>query len=537
LEYQSNHNAYVTSLAEHRGAQLNDINNQELQEIANVHAAYQAHVAAINAEMQLRLKEIDDNLLAQAEHLKRSAQSFMIAAVTMVAAGVVAYFSAGLLAGFSAHIINFVRTTLAVTSLRAAERLANGQGGVSVDVSANLAPQPKPYTPPPVVQPKLNTKVAIEDSEQKVPATNTFSDRMQSVQNSTVERHKLLQEVHGQGYIPESSLATIGVVAVASATTQLVKDVAHTAGAIIDMCADGHASIFSASDTHRVEALQRNIERADNIKQAISNVVKNPSVIADYYKDRMQHAANSFETAFERGDLVGAGKAMGQNLYDVSTVLSMASGATAFTAKVATGAAKTANSFVAANKFVAPVTFQYKGATLYSGIPFDVVKVRNPVVPKAPAANMPKPPTNVDKLTKSQLVDYLQNVDKLPMTQLVNDLEQIGFRLLEHRPDKKIYKFSHVKNELRELDKVKANIGSSKIMIEIHFDAKSGPHMHITDTYGNVYDKHLNNLTAKFRKENPNLSEKVIEKKVARMPEAHIEIKEFVQLAMRPVND
>ena len=61
--------------------------------------------------------------------------------------------------------------------------------------------------------------------------------------------------------------------------------------------------------------------------------------------------------------------------------------------------------------------------------------------------------------------------------------------------------------------------------------------MHITDTYGNVYDKHLNNLTAKFRKENPNLSEKVIEKNVARMPEAHIEIKEFVQLAMRPVND
>lgn len=74
------------------------------------------------------------------------------------------------MAGFSAHIINFVRTTLAVTSLRAAERLANGQGGVSVDVSANLAPQPKPYTPPPVVQPKLNTKVAIENSEQKVTA-------------------------------------------------------------------------------------------------------------------------------------------------------------------------------------------------------------------------------------------------------------------------------------------------------------------------------------------------------------------------------
>ena len=167
LEYQSNHNAYVTSLGEHRGAQLNDINNQELQEIANVHAAYQAHIAAINAEMQLRLKEIDDNLAAQTAYLKNSAQAFMIAAVVMVGASLAAYFSAGLLAGFSAHLINFVRTTLAVTSLRAAERLANGQGGVSVDVSANLAPQPKPYTLPQVAHPKLNTKVPIENSEQK----------------------------------------------------------------------------------------------------------------------------------------------------------------------------------------------------------------------------------------------------------------------------------------------------------------------------------------------------------------------------------
>jgi hypothetical protein len=39
-------------------------------------------------------------------------------------------------------------------------------------------------------------------------------------------------------------------------------------------------------------------------------------------------------------------------------------------------------------------------------------------------------------------------------------------------------------------------------MVEIHCDAKSGPHMHITDTHGNIYDKKLTNLTAKFMKDN-----------------------------------
>ena len=136
-------------------------------------------------------------------------------------------------------------------------------------------------------------------------------------------------------------------------------------------------------------------------------------------------------------------------------------------------------------------------------------------------------------LTKGQIVDYLQNIDKVPMKQLATDLEKIGLKLLERRPDKQIYKFSHVKNELREVGNVKAKLESSKVMVEIHFDAKCGPHMHITDTKGHVYDKHLNNLTDMIANKFPNKDMDSIIKKSERLPEAHIKIKEFVELNLR----
>ena len=58
--------------------------------------------------------------------------------------------------------------------------------------------------------------------------------------------------------------------------------------------------------------------------------------------------------------------------------------------------------------------------------------------------------------------------------------------------------------------------------------------MHITDTHGNVYDKHLNNLTAKLRKDNPGWHENKVQDKAEKLPEAHIKIREFVELNMRP---
>lgn len=75
-------------------------------------------------------------------------------------------------------------------------------------------------------------------------------------------------------------------------------------------------------------------------------------------------------------------------------------------------------------------------------------------------------------------------------------------------------------------------------IIELH-EGKGGQdfhHMHITDAHGNVYDKYLNNLTAKYRKEHPDWHENKIQDKVEKLPEAHISIKEFIELNIR-IND
>ena len=195
-----------------------------------------------------------------------------------------------------------------------------------------------------------------------------------------------------------------------------------------------------------------------------------------------------------------------------------------------------ANDIRATHTFQSPLLFQFQEGTLYSGFPVDALKLQKPIVRKAATTEVvaqdiaqsyvaPKLPGLPEKLTKGQIIDYLQNIDKIPVEQLTADLERLGFELLEYRPDEKIYKFSHVKNNgMRRAGKskeelalitgqAKANLKSANVMVEIHCDAKSGAHMHITDTNGNVYDKYLNNLTAKFRKDNPGLIDKQIRDK------------------------
>lgn len=119
---------------------------------------------------------------------------------------------------------------------------------------------------------------------------------------------------------------------------------------------------------------------------------------------------------------------------------------------------------------------------------------------------------------------------------MVKNLNSLGFKLLKVIPEQNIYKFSHVRNDFRGMSAVKANLKSSKLMVEIHWDSVSGPHMHITDRYGNLYDKNLNNLTAKIRRDNPDWHEDKAKGVARKLPEAHIKIQEFVELNMRPEN-
>lgn len=350
----------------------------------------------------------------------------------------------------------------------------------------------------------------IEKTSERITITSEST-----IDHKIAERDQLLQEIYGPSYIPESSLATMGIAALCSATKQFLQDNAQLANALTNIYMDTYVNIYSVNDTQRVESWVRNQELVTNAAQAVSNALVNPRILEAYYSQKFQEASNSFTNAYNAGNLIEAGTAAGHVTYDSFIVSSAAAGATALAAKTV----KTVNSFRP------QMTFQFNGVRQKSIAPLN--------------ANVSvKPAANTGKLTKSQITEFLQSVERMPVEQLFKELQKLGFELLESIPDKNIYKFSHVKNgPLRGTGQAKANLESSKVIVEIHCDVKSGPHMHITDTYGNVYDKELNNLTTKLKKENPEWHARKLKREVESLPEAHIQIKEFVRLNTRPSID
>lgn len=149
------------------------------------------------------------------------------------------------------------------------------------------------------------------------------------------------------------------------------------------------------------------------------------------------------------------------------------------------------------------------------------------------------------RLTKGQVVEFLQVVDTMPLEQLTQEFQRFGLELYEP-PIEGIYKLIHWRTDIRRAHEIKGGkepiysyvkpkLENSKFIIEFH-KGKGGmdfDHMHITDRYGNIYDKNLNNLTAKYRKENPSWHAGKLKREVEGLPEAHIRIKEFVELRMR----
>ena len=91
------------------------------------------------------------HLAAQLKQLRHSARSALLS--LLAAAGAAAYFSGGLLSGFGSTIAGGIRSSLGLSSLGALANLANGKDGISIGISANVAPQPKSrYVPaPPVI--------------------------------------------------------------------------------------------------------------------------------------------------------------------------------------------------------------------------------------------------------------------------------------------------------------------------------------------------------------------------------------------------
>ena len=239
------------------------------------------------------------------------------------------------------------------------------------------------------------------------PQANFIEHPPEKVNHVIADRNQALSEIYGAGYVPESGFETIGVVAIGTAAKQLVQDGIEFASTAINVWGDAHASIYSASDTHRLEALHRNQDRFEKVGQAISHAAKNPGTIVTHYETKLQQAANAFTVAHKHGDMVGAGKAAGQILADAYTISTLGTGVAKITAKATSSAVKATSSFVKSHDFRSPMTFQYDGSRLNSGVPFDEIKLQSPMVKKmAPAAITDTVNLNVQKLTHI-IEDYL----------------------------------------------------------------------------------------------------------------------------------
>lgn len=234
--------------------------------------------------------------------------------------------------------------------------------------------------------------VATRASSEEVTIVN---HDMQSVRDRIAERDKLLRDLKGPGYIPESSLATMGGAAVVSATTQMLNDGVELANAIANVHANTQAVIYSANDCDRAEAFTRINQVVTNVEEAIANVIANPNLIPEFFDERAQTAANEFAIAYESGDLIAAGDAAGQSLYDAATITGMANGTTAFATKTTGILSNTANKLLKPHRFSKPMLFQFEGigfdseirlnsGMLQNSVGDDVVSTRH-MQPKYPA--------------------------------------------------------------------------------------------------------------------------------------------------------
>lgn len=256
-----------------------------------------------------------------------------------------------------------------------AETVANGTLGLSTNIGTNTGTNIY-YQPP-------NNPNTISYGKDKNTGNNSFfiNDQVvnprKSVEERISTRDALLREYYGPGYIPESSLATMGAVAIGNASKQFANDTINVANLAGDVLLNNWVSIYSYNDSKRQEAFGRNVEIATNANQAISKVVSNPAIISNYYENRAINATTSFADSYKQGNLFGAGKSSGQMLYDVGTITTIASGATNFAVKNVPTVLKETNKFIANSAFRPPLTFQFSNARASCGIPVDVVKIPN----------------------------------------------------------------------------------------------------------------------------------------------------------------
>jgi hypothetical protein len=139
--YEEKYEEYIFALMKDKDTYFSELEVTKKQAKEEVSEQYEAEVAAITEATRKIMNEINTALTEELKQIKKAKNSAITNIGIAIAAGVGAYFSGGLLAGFGATLIETAEASLTATSMGAVCNLANGRDGVGFKFNVNLGAQ------------------------------------------------------------------------------------------------------------------------------------------------------------------------------------------------------------------------------------------------------------------------------------------------------------------------------------------------------------------------------------------------------------
>lgn len=140
--HENTYNAYLASLQENKASIDHQLIEQEKKEKDKINENYQQELKSIDASVKKITDEINSNLKKQLTQLRRAARASVINVFTSISTAIAAYFSGGLLSGFSNYIVEGVRNSLIATSLGSLESFIKDREKIGANLVFNFPQGP-----------------------------------------------------------------------------------------------------------------------------------------------------------------------------------------------------------------------------------------------------------------------------------------------------------------------------------------------------------------------------------------------------------
>ena len=307
----------------------------------------------------------------------------------------------------------------------------NSESQTELPVNTLLLPFGKPSTllsPAEKINEDLTKAIANHASNgPRVAQHNPDTPPRHSADDLMAQRRAINQSIHGSHYQEESCLATQfvgtlvgGAEKLASNTVELTK---MGGGLLLDgLLEKDYMNVISPQ--MRQEAHIRNQERGTAILNAFKNIPNAPTLFKQHVEAGLHQASENIAA----GNNFTVGKQLGSLGVDVVQGGTAVLGAANLVTKGVQSATQAANNlaknttkFIADNEFRSPITYKYEPGRLNSGIPIDLIKPQNPIVPKRNISNK-IPNTNNPK---DHARNNFNNSNKLNQKSFTPAFEQI----------------------------------------------------------------------------------------------------------------